>query len=98
VLSEEAYGMGLVHAVHPPEDVLEATLGYARRLLDDAAPSSLRAIKQQLSRDLFRPLAESAGESAGLIEAMVGSDDFRQGVGALIDKRPAGFARRYFLS
>ena len=98
VLSEEAYGMGLVHAVHPPEDVLEATLGYARRLLDDAAPSSLHAIKEQLSRDLFRPLAESADESARLIEAMVGSDDFRQGVGALIDQRPPGFARRYFLS
>jgi enoyl-CoA hydratase/carnithine racemase len=94
-LSEEAHAMGLLHAVHPPEEVLAATLAYARSLLDEAAPSSLRTIKRQLSLDLFRPLAESAGESSRLIEEMIGSDDYRQGVRALVEKRPPGFAARY---
>jgi enoyl-CoA hydratase/carnithine racemase len=98
VLSEEAHGMGFVHAVHPAEDVLEATLDYARRLVDEAAPSSLRAIKRQLSHDLFRPLGESAGEAVRLMEEMVGSDEFGQGVRALQAKRPPGFAARYLLS
>jgi enoyl-CoA hydratase/carnithine racemase len=94
-LSEEAHTMGLLHAVHSPEDVLAATLAYARSLLDEAAPSSLRTIKRQMSLDLFRPLAESAGESSRLIEEMIGSDDYRQGVRALVEKRPPGFAARY---
>jgi len=95
VLSEEAQAMGLLHAVHPPEDVLEATLAYARALVDEAAPSSLSTIKRQLTLDLFRPLADSAGESNRLIEDMIGSDDYRRGIKALIEKRPPGFAERY---
>jgi enoyl-CoA hydratase/carnithine racemase len=95
VRSEEAQVMGLVHAVHPPEDVLPATLAFARALVDEAAPSSLRTIKRQLSLDLIRPLAESAGESDRLVREMIGSDEYRQGIRALIEKRPPGFAARY---
>ena len=95
VLSEEAQSMGLVHAVHPPDEVLPATLAYARTLVDEAAPSSLRTIKRQLSLDLFRPLAESAHESDRLVREMIGSDEYRQGVKALLEKRPPGFATRY---
>ncbi len=95
VLSEEAQGMGLVHAVHPPEQVLEETLLYARRLVDEAAPSSLRTAKRQLSLDLFRTLAESGDEATRLIEEMIGSDEYRQGIRALLEKRPPGFAARY---
>ena len=95
VLSEEAHTMGLLHAVHSPEEVLEATLAYARSLIDEAAPSSLVTIKRQLSLDLFRPLAESAEESSRLVEEMIGSDDYRQGIKALIEKRPPGYTARY---
>ena len=95
VLSEEAQAMGLLHAVHPPEELLQASLAYARALVDDAAPSSLRTIKRQLSLDLFRPLAEAADESDRLVQEMIGSDEYRQGIRALIEKRPPGFAARY---
>ena len=95
VLSEEAHGMGLVHAVHPGEEVLDAALAYARRLLDDVAPSSLRNIKRQTSTDLFRPLTESSEEAVRLIHEMIGGEDYRQGVAALSEKRPPGFAARY---
>jgi enoyl-CoA hydratase/carnithine racemase len=95
VLSEEAQTMGLVHAVHPPEQVLEATLLYARNLVDEAAPSSLRTVKRQLSLDLFRTLAECGDESNRLIEEMIGSDEYRQGIRALLENRSPGFATRY---
>lgn len=95
VLSEEAQAMGLLHAVHPPDDVLPATLAYARALVDEAAPSSLRTIKRQLAQDLYRPLADSADESNRLIQEMIGSDEYRQGIRALVEKRPPGFAGRY---
>lgn len=95
VRSEEAQSMGLVHAVGPPGEVLTAALDYAHRLIDDAAPSSLRTVKRQLTSDLFRSLPESAEEAAALLEEMVGSDDYRQGIAALVEKRPPGFAARY---
>jgi enoyl-CoA hydratase/carnithine racemase len=87
--------MGLLHAVHPPDKVLDATLDYAHRLVDEAAPSSLATTKHQVSSDMFRSLADSAEEATKLIEDMVGSDDYRQGVKALLEKRPPGFAARY---
>ncbi|HET9771821.1 MAG TPA: enoyl-CoA hydratase-related protein [Acidimicrobiia bacterium] len=95
VLSDEAQAMGLVHAVHPPDAVLDETLAYARRLVDEAAPASLRAIKRQITADLFRSITASAGEAVALMEEMIDSDDYRQGVKALVEKRPPGFAARY---
>lgn len=95
VLSEEAYAMGLLHAVHPPEEVFEATLSYARRLIDDVAPSSLRSVKRQASTDLFRTLSESSAEAVRLIHEMIGGDDYRQGIAALTEKRPPNFAANY---
>jgi enoyl-CoA hydratase/carnithine racemase len=95
VTSEEALAMGLLHAVHPPEQVLEATLTYARQLLDLVAPSSLRSVKRQASTDLFRSIAESNDEAVRLIHEMVGSEDYRQGVQALTEKRSPNFAARY---
>jgi enoyl-CoA hydratase/carnithine racemase len=95
VLSEEAQAMGLVHEIHPVEDVLRATLEYARRLVDEAAPSSLRTAKRQVSLDLFRTLRESGVEANRLVEEMIGSDEYQQGIRALIEKRPPGFAARY---
>ena len=95
VLSEEAKAMGLVHAVHPAEQVLEAALNYARELLDSVAPSSLRSVKRQASADLFRTISESNDEAVRLMHEMIGSEDYRQGVQALTEKRPPGFAARY---
>lgn len=95
VTSEEAYAMGLLHAVHPPGEVLEAALAYARRLIDDVPPSSLRCIKRQLSTDLFRNLAESSEDAVRVMLEMVGSEDFKQGVQALNERRPPNFATRY---
>jgi enoyl-CoA hydratase/carnithine racemase len=97
VVSEEAYQMGLLHAVAAPGEVLDATLTYARRLIDDVAPSSLRSVKRQASLDLFRSLAESSEEAVGLIHEMIGSEDYKQGVQALTEKRPPNFATRYRL-
>ena len=87
--------MGLLHAVHPPERVLDAKLNYARELLDSVAPSSLRSVKRQASTDLFRTIGESNDEAVRLIHEMIGSEDYRRGVEALTEKRSPGFAARY---
>lgn len=95
VSADEALSIGLVNAVYPGDQLLQRVLEYARNLIDTAAPSSLRVTKAQLSQDLYRPLRESAEESVRLIDEMVGSDEFNQGVAALTERRSPGFARNY---
>lgn len=95
VSADEALAIGLVNAVYPRDQLLERVMDYARKLIDSAAPSSLRVTKAQLSQDLYRPLRESAEESARLIDEMVGSDEFNQGVAALTERRSPGFAANY---
>jgi enoyl-CoA hydratase/carnithine racemase len=93
--AEEAHAIGLVHAVYPRDELLERTLDYARNLIDGSAPASLRTGKAQLTRDLFRPLAESAQESVRLIDELMAGPDFRRGAEALSRREPAHFADRY---
>jgi enoyl-CoA hydratase/carnithine racemase len=95
VTAEEALAIGLVNAVYPKDQLLERTLEYARKLIDTAAPSSLRVTKSQLSLDLYRPLKESAEESVRLIDEMIGSDDFNRGIEALTQRRSPNYARAY---
>ncbi|HTK68071.1 MAG TPA: enoyl-CoA hydratase-related protein [Pseudonocardia sp.] len=95
VSADEALAIGLVNAVYPRDQLLERVMEYARMLIDSAAPSSLRVTKAQLSQDLYRPLRESAEESARLIDEMVGSDEFNQGVAAHTERRSPGFAANY---
>lgn len=59
------------------------------------APSSLRSVKRQASADLFRTISESNDEAVRLMHEMIGSEDYRQGVQALSEKRSPGFAARY---
>jgi enoyl-CoA hydratase/carnithine racemase len=93
--ADEALAIGLVNAVYPREQLLERALEYARNLIGGSAPSSLRVTKAQLSHDLYRPLRESAEESVRLIDEMVGSAEFSQGVAALTGRRSPDFARNY---
>lgn len=91
VLAEEANEIGLVHAVHPVEDLLDATLEYAESLASNVSPGSLLATRQQIYLDLHRGVGESVAKSIELLGKMMGSDEYKQGVAALINKRPPNF-------
>ena len=91
VLADEAERLGLVNRVYPNEELMPATLAYARAIAHECAPSALLALKRQLWGDLLDPLAsawEGAAERA--IEAMQGPD-FAEGVSAFVEKRPPRF-------
>jgi enoyl-CoA hydratase/carnithine racemase len=91
MLAEEAERIGLVNAVFPPDRLLDETLAFARRMARECAPSSLKAIKQQLYADLRRPLGEANADAVRRMEEMVGSDDFHEGVAALVERRAPNF-------
>ena len=91
VLGEEAAAIGLAHQTLAPEDVLPRAVAYAGTLITECAPSSLRATKQQLVLDIERSLLEADTDANDRLLRMVGSPDFREGVGALSDRRPPHF-------
>jgi enoyl-CoA hydratase/carnithine racemase len=92
VLAEEAAAMGLVNAVHPPEELLPETLRVARTMASEISPSSLRVLKRQLYADLAGGLDAAAAFAEQAMVRMVGEPDFAEGVAALTERRPPRFA------
>jgi enoyl-CoA hydratase/carnithine racemase len=91
VLAEEALQMGLVNRVLPRDELLPATLEYARAMATEISPWSLRTFKQQLYGDMLDPLGTSATNAEGLLREAFGRVDFKEGVAALTEKRAPSF-------
>jgi len=88
VLAEEALTMGLVNRVCSPDALLPETLAYADEMAA-LAPTSLRAIKQQLWVD--GSLADAWQDSNARMTAMLETPEFAEGVAAFREKRPPSF-------
>lgn len=91
VLAEEAESWGLVSKVFPADGLLPDTLDYARRMATECSPSSLLTMKRQLWADLLGDLDTSARQAVELFFDMVAAPDFKEGVAALVEKRPPQF-------
>jgi enoyl-CoA hydratase/carnithine racemase len=92
LLAEEAERIGLVNRVWPADRLLDETLAVARLLATERAPSSLRVIKQQLYADLRGTLGDAEAVYHRRMDEMVGSAEFREGVAALVERRPPRFS------
>jgi enoyl-CoA hydratase/carnithine racemase len=92
--AEEALTLGLVNAVYPAEQVLAATVDYARALLASVSPNSLRQTRWQIYRDLHRGVGESVDESETLLSTMMREPDYAEGVRAFVEKRPPQWGSR----
>lgn len=91
VLAEEAAAMGLVNQVLPAEALLPAVYDYARVLAHQVSPASIVATKRQLYADLHGDVGTAVEVSERLLEEHVRGADYREGVRALLDKRPPAF-------
>jgi enoyl-CoA hydratase/carnithine racemase len=91
VTATTALGWGLVNAVVPEPDLADAALDWAAELAGNA-PLSLRGTKR-----ILRALLAAEGEVSPQVEddllelqrACYASDDFREGVRAFAERRPA---------
>jgi enoyl-CoA hydratase/carnithine racemase len=89
--AEEALQNGLVQAVLPPAELMEHTYRFARDLGTRVSPASLRETRRQIYTDLHRDIASAVGDSEALLDRMMREPDFREGVAALVEKRPPAF-------
>ena len=86
--SDEALQLGFVNQIFEPADLVEQTLAYAHQLVASVSPNSLRQTRWQIYKDLHRDVASSVVESERLIEDMATEEDFKEGIAALVEKRP----------
>jgi len=91
VTAEEAEAMGLVNRVYAPDELMPATLSYARAMASGCAPSALLAIKRQLWGSLLDPLDASWRDATERMTTMLEGPDFVEGLAAHKEKRAPRF-------
>jgi enoyl-CoA hydratase/carnithine racemase len=91
VLAEEALSMGLVNAVHPPEELLDRALEYATELASWSSPTSMAVMKKQVYEHLELGAADALTESNQLMAESFTRSDFAEGVAAFVESREPRF-------
>ena len=86
--SDEALSLGFVNQIFEPAELLDRTVAYAHQLIASVSPNSLRQTRWQIYKDLHRDVASAVIESERLIEDMAKEEDFKEGIAALVEKRP----------
>jgi enoyl-CoA hydratase len=87
VSAERAMAMGLLNAVAPRTELLEAAYGYAHRIAANA-PLAVAATKQSVVEGLALRLDEAFGNEARLDEMVAASEDAAEGARAWAENRP----------
>jgi enoyl-CoA hydratase/carnithine racemase len=84
---------GLWNAVLPDgESTLDAAQDYAQRLVRSAGPAAVSTTKRQMHEDQTHgDVGASVEGSKVLLDAAMGTDEYREGVAALREKRPPRF-------
>ncbi|WP_164737273.1 enoyl-CoA hydratase-related protein [Georgenia sp. SYP-B2076] len=91
ITAVEALEMGLVHRVVSDEDLLDEALAYAKDLVDNVSPASMRVIKQQVNLHPGMSRDDAVEHSAQQMLDSFAWPDFAEGVASFQDKRRPRF-------
>jgi enoyl-CoA hydratase/carnithine racemase len=76
-----------------PQSTVAAATDYARTLATTTGPNAVAVTKHQLSADLLHlDPAASVTESLRLLDDCMATEEYREGIAALTEKRPPRFA------
>lgn len=89
----EAARLGILNRAVPAGDVLAEAMAVARSIAE-AAPLAVRATKQAIRRGLALHVREAARAEAYAQAETLATDDCREGIAALLAKRPPVFTGR----
>ena len=90
-LADEAEELGVVNKVFPPEELVPATLAYAKEMAASAAPMSMAVMKDQIYRHPTMTLDDAVAESIELMQESLKRPDFKEGVASFVEKRAPRF-------
>jgi len=93
VTGDEAERLGILSRAVPSEDVLAAAYEIATAIAA-SAPLAVRQTKHTLMVDLAHAIREAARREAFAQAATVNTEDFKEGLAALFDKRDPSFKGR----
>jgi enoyl-CoA hydratase/carnithine racemase len=92
LLAEEALALGLVNRVVPAEDLLDATVAYARDLAANCSPIAMASMKAQVYAAAESSLEAARLQALGLwADRHKGHPDFGEGIRSFVEKRPPDF-------
>jgi enoyl-CoA hydratase/carnithine racemase len=89
----EAFRLGWLQRLVPADDLVEATLSYARDLAEHSSPASLRMMKRQIFVDAAGSLEDAYRRSVDDMNTAMTLPDFKEGVAAQRERRPPDFRR-----
>ena len=93
ITGSEALGMGLVTHAKDAAEVLPTAMALARSIAA-SAPLAVRQMKSSIRRALGWRIREAALEEAALQAASLQTDDAKEGVAAVLEKREPEFTGR----
>jgi enoyl-CoA hydratase/carnithine racemase len=92
--ADEALRIGLVHRVVPAAKLIDTAREVASHIANNCSPLGVSEAKKLVWRHLFTDLATAIREDDESMSMMTRSEDFKEGVRAFIEKRPAKYQGR----
>ena len=93
VSAEEAYRIGLVNKVYPQGELLNSTLDLANKIISKGQQAIRLALKAVKATDNLS-LVEGLNYEASLFALVCGTEDFKEGTAAFLEKRKPQFKHR----
>ena len=90
-LADEAKEMGVVSRVYAPDELVDATIEYARDLGRYSAPWSMAQMKHQVWNQLDEGRTSALEESNALMRQSLKRTDFKEGVQSFVERRDPNF-------
>lgn len=93
ISAADAHGMGLVEKLFPPDELVDAAVGYIDKLAGTTAPMAMAETKRLVYSHLGKGFREALVEAEQSQNRFVDSDDAREGAASFVEKRPPRFRR-----
>lgn len=88
--AQEAYRIGLVNKIVPPDQVMSAAKDWAA-VLCQVGPLAVRAAKEAMIRGYSMPLEDGLKLETALFDYLLGTEDYAEAQAAFVEKRKPNF-------